>query len=181
MKRALLLAIYYGILQWLPASRRLWGIPGRLRRWCCRGLFLHCGPNANIERRAFIGFGRDIRLGANSGIGVRANIPPGVYIGNDVMMGEDVLFVAQNHAYADPGVLIREQGYSPREPIEIGDDVWICSRVIILPGVKVHTGAVIGAGAVVTRAVDPYTVVAGVPAHVIGRRGEPTAATSPAP
>lgn len=173
MKRAFLLAVYYGILQWLPASRRLWGIPGRLRRWCCRGLLVSCGPNANIERLAFIGFGKGIRLGANSGIGIRAKVSPGVSIGNDVMMGEDVLFLPRNHAYKDSRVLIREQGYMPTERIEVGDDVWIGSRVILLPGVRVGTGAVIGAGAVVTGSVEPYSVVAGNPAQVVGHRQPP--------
>lgn len=74
MKQALLLAIYYGILQRLPSSRHWHGLPGYLRRQCSKGLFLPCGPHANIERRAFIGFGRDIRLGAYSGIGIRTGM-----------------------------------------------------------------------------------------------------------
>ncbi len=177
MKRTFLLALYYGVLQWLPVSRRLWGIPGRLRRWCCRGLFDYCGRNANIERRAFIGFARGIRVGANSGIGIRAGIPHSVSLGDDVLMGEDVLFLTQNHAFADSQVLIREQGYYPTRTIEIGDDVWIGSRVILLPGVTVGRGAVIGAGSVVTKPVEPYSVVAGNPARVIGHRSSsaPTA------
>ena len=170
MKRALLLTLYYGLLQWLPVSRRLQGLPGRLRRWCCHGLFDYCGPNANIERRAFIGFARDIHLGANSGIGIRAGIPHSVTIGDNVLMGEDVLFLIRNHEFSDPGTLIREQGYRPIERIEIGDDVWIGSRVIFLPGVCVGTGAVIGAGSVVTKTVEPYCIVAGNPAHPIGHR-----------
>jgi maltose O-acetyltransferase len=170
VRRALLLALYYGLFQYLPASRRLWRVPGILRHWCCKGLFAYCGPKANIERRAFIGYGKDIRLGANSGIGVRATMPPGVTIGDDVMMGEDVVFITQNHAYRDSQVLIREQGYCPVENIAIEDDVWIGSRVIILPGVTVGRGAVIGAGAVVTKNVQPYAVVAGNPARVVGRR-----------
>jgi len=85
-------------------------------------------------------------------------------------MGEDVLFLTRNHEFSDPGTLIREQGYRPIERIEIGDDVWIGSRVIFLPGVCVGTGAVIGAGSVVTKTVEPYCIVAGNPARPIGHR-----------
>jgi len=171
MKRAFFLLVYYLLLQWLPASRRLYGIPGRLRRWCCRRVFAQCGKNVNIERRVYFGSGVRVRLGDDSGIGVGAKLSPGgINIGANVLMGEEVLFLTQNHAYADPTVPIRRQGDFEPEPITIGDDVWIGSRVIILPGVEIGTGAVVGAGAVVTRAVEPYAVVAGNPARVIGHR-----------
>jgi maltose O-acetyltransferase len=170
VKKVLLLATYYCVLQWLPSSRRFGGLPGRLRRWCCRGLFRYCGKNTNIERRAFFGSGREVSLGDNSGIGVNAKLSPGVTIGKNVLMGEDVLFLTRNHAFADPEVLIRDQGYLGTEEILVDDDVWIGTRCILLPGVHVGTGAVIGAGSVVTKSVEPCAVVAGNPAVVIGRR-----------
>jgi phosphonate metabolism protein (transferase hexapeptide repeat family) len=52
----------------------------------------------------------------------------------------------------------------------IGDDTWIGHGAIIMPGVKVGNGAVVGSGAVVTKDVDPYTIVAGVPARPIKKR-----------
>jgi phosphonate metabolism protein (transferase hexapeptide repeat family) len=55
-------------------------------------------------------------------------------------------------------------------PVEVGHDVWIGHGAIVLPGVTIGNGAVVGSGAVVTGDVDPYTVVAGVPAERIGRR-----------
>lgn len=170
MKRAILLATYYCVLQWLPSSRRCGGLPGRLRRWCCRGLFRHCGTGANIERRVFFGSGREVSLGDYSGIGVNAKLSPGVTIGDNVLMGEDVLFLTRNHAFADATMPIRQQGYLGIDEILVGDDVWIGTRCILLPGVHVGTGAVIGAGSVVTRSVEPYAIVAGNPAAVVGRR-----------
>jgi hypothetical protein len=61
-------------------------------------------------------------------------------------------------------------------PVEVGHDVWIGHGATVLPGVTVGNGAVVGAGAVVTRDVEPYTVVAGVPAEPIDRRFPPALA-----
>lgn len=55
-------------------------------------------------------------------------------------------------------------------PVEIGEYAWICSRSIILPGVKIGKGAVVASGAVVTKDVDPFSIVAGIPAKKIGER-----------
>ena len=55
-------------------------------------------------------------------------------------------------------------------PVVLGDDVWIGHGAILLPGVKIGTGAVVGAGAVVTKDVPPFTIVAGVPAKTLRRR-----------
>lgn len=64
---------------------------------------------------------------------------------------------------------IREQGEEER-PVVVGDDVWIGANVVILPGVEIKRGAVIAAGAVVTKDVGELEIVGGVPARVIGRR-----------
>jgi phosphonate metabolism protein (transferase hexapeptide repeat family) len=56
------------------------------------------------------------------------------------------------------------------QPVEVGHDVWIGHGAIVLPGVTIGNGAVVGAGAVVAENIDPYTVVAGVPAEPIRRR-----------
>ena len=55
----------------------------------------------------------------------------------------------------------------------IGDDCWIGRRVMIMPGVKIGEGCVIGAGAVVTKDIPPYSVAAGVPAKVVKTRMNP--------
>ena len=56
--------------------------------------------------------------------------------------------------------------------MEIGDFAWICSRSIILPGIKIGKGAVVASNAVVTKDVPPFAVVGGVPARIIGHREE---------
>jgi phosphonate metabolism protein (transferase hexapeptide repeat family) len=62
------------------------------------------------------------------------------------------------------------------QPVEIGHDVWIGHNATVLPDVTVGNGAVVAAGAVVSRDVEPYTVVAGVPAEPIDRRFSPAVA-----
>ena len=55
---------------------------------------------------------------------------------------------------------------------EIGTYAWICSRSIILPGIKIGEGAIVASGAVVTKDVPTFTIVGGIPAKVIGKRGK---------
>lgn len=90
----------------------------------------------------------------------------GVTIGDNVYTSPFVQIVAVNHVYDDPHRPIIEQGITA-QGIVIEDDVWIGSSAIILDGVRVGKGAVVAAGAVVSRDVPPHTVVAGVPAKVI--------------
>ncbi len=93
----------------------------------------------------------------------------GVTIGNKVRIGPRVMITTTNHVFSDRDRPIMEQGVDCGE-VAIEDDVWIGANVTILPGVTIGKGAVVGAGAVVTKDVVPYTVVAGVPAKVIGER-----------
>ena len=92
-----------------------------------------------------------------------------IRIGNDVRIAPHVMMIAANHVFDDPDRPIREQGLD-RGPIVIEDDVWIGGRVNVTAGVTIGRGSVIGAGAVVTRDIPPYSVAVGVPAKVIKSR-----------
>lgn len=92
-----------------------------------------------------------------------------IVIGNDVLFGPNVVLRSNNHKYAQIDVLINDQGMTDGEII-IGNDVWIAAGAIVLPNVHISDGAVVAAGAVVTRDVPAYTVVGGVPARKIGVR-----------
>ncbi|HEY8087899.1 MAG TPA: DapH/DapD/GlmU-related protein [Polyangiaceae bacterium] len=89
-----------------------------------------------------------------------------VTIGARVYMGYDVELLTVNHAIGGPAQRCGERVYAP---IEIGDGVWIASRAVILPGVRVGPGAVVAAGAVVSRDVPPNVLVGGVPARPMRR------------
>lgn len=101
--------------------------------------------------------------------GSQLSAPAPVHIGSKVLIGPCVIINSGNHRYADPDAYIRDQGHE-LAPITIQDDVWLGAHVTVLPGVTVGRGAVVAAGAVVTRDVEPYTVVAGVPARAIKLR-----------
>jgi maltose O-acetyltransferase len=116
--------------------------------------------------------------------GCRFYHPPGISIGEHTIINRDVLLdgrtglsIGSNVSLSE-GTQIFTLEHNPRSPdfavqggvVRIGDRVFTGARTLILPGVTIADGAVIAAGAVVTKDVPPYTIVAGVPARPIGKR-----------
>ena len=112
----------------------------------------------------------NIYIGDNSGIGRNSYLSAEekIEIGNNVMIGPQLIIYTANHETKRDCLMIQQPMI--KKPVRIGNDVWIGARVIILPGVSIGDGAIIGAGAVVTKDVTPYTVVGGVPARKIKDR-----------
>jgi acetyltransferase-like isoleucine patch superfamily enzyme len=116
-------------------------------------------------------------IGAGLIVGDNSNIGPGAYIGcsglitigNNVMMSPGVRIYAENHNFSSSTLPMKEQGVTVQF-VNIQDDCWLASNCIILAGVTVGKGSVVAAGAVVTKDVPPYSVVAGSPAVVIKSR-----------
>ena len=162
--------LYRGIGMHLPMSFSKCSFGSRKFRQFCAKLILgkRCGEWVNIERG--VRFGDGLTIGNGSGIGANSNIPSAVVIGNHVMMGQDVLMFTSNHRTNRFDLPMGLQGFEETKPIVIGDDVWIGARVTILPGVHVGNGAVIGAGAVVTKSIPDYEVWGGNPAHRLKSR-----------
>lgn len=140
----------------------------QIRGFCGKLILSKCGKSVNIEKGA--SFPSSVELGDFSGIGIRAQISGKVIIGKNVMMGPDVCIYVRNHAFDRIDIPMNLQGFAPENPVVIEDDVWIGARVIILPGIRIGTGAVIGAGAVVTKDVPDYAVVGGNPARILKMR-----------
>ncbi len=111
-----------------------------------------------------------ISIGNNSGLGIRCRVRGPLTIGNDVMMGPDVVILSGGHVFDRTDIPMRLQGGKKSRPTVIGDDVWIGTRAIIMPGVRIGSGVIIGAGAVVTKDVPDYAIVGGVPAKVLRYR-----------
>jgi acetyltransferase-like isoleucine patch superfamily enzyme len=101
--------------------------------------------------------GKDSVINSNCRIDLRGTVK----IGDNVSISNETTILTADHDMDSPGMDGR------KFPMEIGDCCWIGTRAMILPGVKIGTGAVVAAGAVVTKDVNPFEVVAGVPAKVI--------------
>ncbi|MGK0716088.1 acyltransferase [Leucobacter sp. W1153] len=167
------LAVYLYIARWLPDSEKPGGMLARkIRRAVASPLFAEAGRNINIERGAYFGRGNNVRIGSRSAIGIRSELHGPVTIGDDVMMGQNVAIHATNHRFDDLTRPMIEQGFTAPSPVTIGNDVWIGRSAIILAGVTIADHAIIGAGSVVTKSVEPYMIVGGNPARVIGDRRE---------
>jgi maltose O-acetyltransferase len=182
VRRAMPLVLYNAVFKRLPASFHPGGKAAMmLRRWVARRVLSGCAAEIYVEQGADFGSGVGRFLGKGSGYGVRAKIYP-CRIGEHVMMGPEVVILDRNHRFDDPTRPIGEQGETESRPPVIGNNIWIGTRAIILPGVRVGDGAIIGAGSVVTKDVAPYTIVGGNPAKVVGFRGvadEPFVTTEP--
>lgn len=150
-----------------------------------------------FRHKRLLDCGRDLHVGR----GVRLWAPEKVSIGNAVYIGKDVLiecnteignyvlianraaFVGRNdHDFRAVGVPVRFSPWvgggkrntdaSRSDKVVLGDDTWIGYGAIILSGVRIGRGAIVAAGAVVTKNVEPYAIVGGNPARLIGRRFE---------
>ena len=115
----------------------------------------------------------DLVMGPYGYIGPNAEIPCMVYMGKYVMIGKELLITGNDHKFNLSGTPMIFSGRPSPKVTVIEDDVWIGSRVIIMTGVIIGRGSIIGAGSVVTKNIEPYSVVAGVPARLIRSRFTP--------
>lgn len=164
-KDKILYLLYRITAAWLPQHLV---IARKYRYFWLKQIASSCGTNIDVDKHAH--FTPSLKIGNNSGIGNYCELNGPITIGNDVMMGPEVVMYTTRHNDERTDIAMRYQGMKERLPIVIGNDVWIGRRVIIMPGVKISDGCIIGAGAVVTKDVPPYCVVAGVPAKIIRRR-----------
>lgn len=143
----------------------------------------HC-PFWAIRKLVYLMAGVRIGRGSKIHIFCRFFEPCNIIIGQDAVVGEFAFLDGRaklkigNHTDIASGVMIYNSEHDIHDPwfrtiekpVEISDYVFIGPRAIILPGVKIGRGAVVAAGAVVTKSVSAGRVVAGVPAEVIGER-----------
>lgn len=110
----------------------------------------------------------DVAIGRGCLIGIGTIVIGPVAMGDDVIIGQHVLLTAVRHDYENIHVPIAQQPVSVRGVV-VESNVWIGANSTILPGVRIGHHCVVGAGSVVTKDVEPYTVVAGNPARAIKR------------
>jgi acetyltransferase-like isoleucine patch superfamily enzyme len=95
----------------------------------------------------------------------------GVSIGDRTRIAARTLIIPANHVFANPDLPIMSQGLTCKG-ITVGRDVWLGAHVVVLDGVIIGDGSVVGAGAVITKSLPPFSIAAGVPAKIIGKRGQ---------
>ena len=142
--------IYQSVRMDTPPYRRFWlGQRSVVESYCCIN-------NA-------VG---DVTIGDYTRIGIHCTLIGPVCIGNHVNLAQGITVTALNHNFEDSSKRIDEQGVSTK-PVVIGDDVWIGTNAVILPGVTIGSHCVVATGAVVTKDIPDHTLVGGVPAKVI--------------
>jgi maltose O-acetyltransferase len=147
------------------------------------GVSLHI-PFWSVRKVIFTAFGMKIGKGTTIHMGFKTFYPKGICIGEDTIVGSgafldgrDSLTIGSHVDIASDVMIYNSEHniHSPlfeaqNKPVVIGDYVFIGPRSIILPGVRIGKGSVVAAGAVVTKDVGDYQIVAGIPAKVIGTR-----------
>jgi len=151
---------------WLPRIHVTWPHQVRLGRRCRleHDVYFHFdgiwkpGPSIVVGDRCFLGAGCEF------------NARLRIEVGNQCLIAAGSRFVDHNHDLTGVGPLPARSGLSA--PIVLHDRVWIGANAVILKGVEIGEGAVVAAGAVVTKSIPPNEIQGGVPARRIGERGK---------
>jgi acetyltransferase-like isoleucine patch superfamily enzyme len=155
-------AITYYIFSYIVSN-----IPSyAIRHWyISRILRIEIGSGSSIHMGCFF-TGRHIQIGSNSVINRKCYLDGrvGIKIGDNVSISPEVYILSLTHDAQDShfGTI--------GLPTVLEDYTWIGARAMIMPGVTLSKGCVVGAGAVVTKSFEPFSIVAGVPAKKIGER-----------
>ena len=136
------------------------------RRFFYRVAGIKIGKGSTIHMGARFYDPRNISIGEDSiiGEGVVLDGRDKLIIGDHVDIASEVMIYNSEHDVNDPNFLAKNA------PVTIEDYVFIGPRAIILPGVRIGKGAVVGAGAIVTKDAPPFSIVGGIPAKIIGER-----------
>ncbi len=142
-------------------------VPFYFIRWLIYlGAGVKIGKGVHIYMGAQFFYPANVEIGEGSAIGQNAFLDgrAKLKIGKQVDLASDVMIYNSKHD------INAEDFHAICAPVEIGDYVFIGPRAIIMPGVRIGKGAIVAAGAIVTKDVPEYAVVGGVPAKVIGER-----------
>lgn len=139
-----------------------------LRRFVCKCVMGSFSNTSSIRRNVDLRSPYRIFIGKYCNINKRVVLDGrgGITIGDNVDIAQEVYIWTEQHDYNSPDFK------AELAPVIINNYVWIASRATILPGLELGEGCVVACGAVVTKDVPPFTVVAGVPAKVVGQRNK---------
>lgn len=174
IQQLIALFFYYSLFRYFPTSCCIIHPIGSFSKWtryqCCKKIFLSCGKNVNIERKAYFASGVNLVIGDNSGIGINSYIPGDTVIGRNVMMGPNCYILSNNHSFNCIDIPMIEQGHTKCEKTIIEDDVWIGRNVTFTPGRTVRKGSIVAACCVLTKDFPEYSIVGGNPSRLLKYR-----------
>lgn len=131
------------------------------------------GNNVRIDRGVRILATNNSRIvlseGVRIGLYTVLNGGDSIWIGKKSLISGFVYLQTSMHTHLDRSISVQDQGYD-HSAICLEDDVWLGTHVVILPGITVAKGAVIGSNAVVTKSVEAFKIMAGIPAKEINER-----------
>jgi maltose O-acetyltransferase len=150
-------------------------IPGykfyyKIRYYFVKKIVTSFGADVIVKNRCYFGNGSRLCVGNRTQLGKNSRLEGQIKLGDDVLMGPDVIMMATSHEFKNIDIPMNKQGASAEKRIVIGNDVWIGTRVIVLPGVEIGNHSIIGAGSVVTKSFPENSVIGGVPAKLIKTR-----------
>jgi len=131
--------------------------------------FMKIGKHNRVMRLVYVGNGQNIQIGSYCRINEQTRLD-NVKIGNHVMIARESVILGKTHEVKSTELPMERQGKINMPQTIIEDDVWLGLRTTIMPGLRIERGSIIGSGAVVTKSINRYAVVGGVPAKLIKYR-----------
>lgn len=134
------------------------------------GTCFNYGKNFSLGKNADIRSPGMVNIGYNVAIGKNFTVESELEIGNNVLISSNVSFINNDHKFDDKNYTVYSQGKNTIEKVILKGDNLIGYGVIIIAKVTIGKGSIVGAGAVVTKDIPPYSVATGIPARVIRPR-----------
>ena len=155
----------------LYAYNNLHPLDREARSEAIKGILGKVGKNCVVEQPLFCTYGYNTTVGDNFFLNVNGKLMDSgkITIGNNVFIAPNVCIITEEHAM---DVEQRMAGLEYTHPVTIGDNVWICTGALILPGVTIGEGSIIGAKSLVCKDIPPNVVAVGNPCKPIRTIGE---------
>lgn len=167
--RGFLFSIFFDISDLIISVLRPTSFNCKIKSHLLRIRGARIGKRVFIHKGVWINDPRNLTIGDDVVLSKDVTITTGgkVFIGDRSLIGYGAKILSMNHVIPRQGSeVIRFSGHE-KKSIIIENDVWICANVVITAGKKIGQGSVVAAGSVVTKDVEPYTMVGGVPAKII--------------
>ncbi len=165
------LVIYYLFIQYLPHSRLI-GISNVMRLWYVAKVLkvMPFDKNSKFEFGIYLSNAKNLKIGKHVRINENVFLQGSIQIGDYAMLAPNVSIYSKTHNYHDIHTPMVKSGESETKTVIIEEDVWIGINAVILPGITIGKGSIIGANAVVTKNVAPYSIMGGIPAKLLRER-----------